>query len=216
MDIPEEWKKMIPAKDMTVSMLLKFQLPCQGSMACAPSTPASTLFSRQQPGEYEETLAQSKDIPSASYLTVLERLVRGVQKEGYHSIKGGFPGTAQGLRYPLWVVRYWSQMSYPIASKGGWTRSIIWLEGSGDKPRVEELISQLPWISPTTGRLGFSINDLFVLLSDEWLNDNHIDFFADLFGKKAAESTSKILITTLAFSRGMGGREQVSIWITQT
>lgn len=47
------------------------------------------------------------------------------------------------------------------------------------------------------------MDDLHLLLSDNWLNDNHVDFFASLFNNAASCAKPPILITGLPFSQAL-------------
>jgi len=53
------------------------------------------------------------------------------------------------------------------------------------------------------------MNDLCDLLSDDWLNDNHIDFFASFFNDIASNATLPILIAQLPFSRALQPFEEL-------
>ncbi|KAF9642282.1 hypothetical protein BDM02DRAFT_3133190 [Thelephora ganbajun] len=174
MGIPQKWKDQFPG-DITIQTLLQWPLPRQGSAKCDKDLPISAFFSYQEPGEYEETLGELQEIPSVSYITLLERMMKE-------------------------VIGYWRSMTHAITSKKAWVNSVEWLKDGGYlQPLVEEYLCHLPWTNPPSARLMFSMNDLPILLSDQWLSDTHIDFFATLFGSAATKNTPLILITTLAF-----------------
>lgn len=103
-----------------------------------------------------------------------------------------------------------SQIPSLIKSQAAWRESSTWLGDHYLASLVQECISHLPWIRPIEASFCFTINDLSPLLSDQWLSDEHIDFFASLFGKAASDGSLSIIITTLAFSRAIPGRPQVS------
>lgn len=211
MVIPKEWKCNIPTEDVTITALLELPLPRRGSVECPAELLISALFSKQEPSNYVEALQESQEIPSASYLKALRAMVQKVQDDGYISVIGGFPGTPMGPIYPLWVVQYWEHLSFPVSSKTSWTHSMAWLEGNSEAHLVKEFTSVLPWISPIAAGLDFSINDLSLLLSDEWLDDNHIKFFTSFFGRIATENALPILITTLACTSPITGESQACI-----
>ena len=103
-----------------------------------------------------------------------------------------------------------SQIPSLIKSQAAWRESSTWLGDHYLASLVQECISHLPWIRPIEASFCFTINDLSPLLSDQWLSDEHIDFLASLFGKAASDGSLSIIITTLAFSRAIPGRPQVS------
>lgn len=43
------------------------------------------------------------------------------------------------------------------------------------------------------------MDDIYLLLSDEWLNDNHINFFSSLLNNVASHAGLPILITSIPF-----------------
>ena len=211
------WETRIPKDDLTISELLRSNVPKLASMDCnlsKPLPPIHTLFAKQEPERFQEALLESVEIPSASYISILRKLVREAQKQGFHSVNSGIPGTVDGVRYPLWAVHYWEKMSFPAASKAAWADSVVWA-GAGHTC-LEEFISSMPWMSPVATNLPFSLNDLPILLSNEWLNDNHLDFFASHLNGVVNTTVLNILITTLPFSNFMNGRSQVSTMVAHT
>ena len=214
MEIPKEWKEQLPGMDLTIPMLLKFSLPRQGARNLQEPLPISALFSKETPDEHKKI---SNEIPPSSYIQNLRRTVEDAKALGYHSIKGGFPGTTKGSTYPLWMIHYWGHLSNAISSKGMWAHSIAWLSNCSYPPLVDEYINHLPWMKPPLSRLMFLMEDLSILLSDEWLNDSHIDFFATYFNQATTGTSPPILITPLSFSHSIKSLEQpqVSVYTAQ-
>lgn len=203
--------KQLPGTDITVLRLLRWIPPSQSSVSCQDTDTLPTLFSTEaSEGGYEEM----NEIPAYSYIKKLGEMVKDAQESGYCSIKGGFPGTTQGFRYPLQTIDYWKSMSRAITSRKGWVKSIAWLKNSSYPPLVDKYINNLPWMNPSSSQLAFLVDDLCILLSDRWFNDSHIDFFATCFNQAAAETSPPILITTLPFSRCVNSfnHSQVSIY----
>lgn len=211
MVIPQEWALQVPGEDLAVLKLLECPLPTQMTMDCDSGSSISALFSKQEPEGYEEILGKSMEIPSTAYLTILQRLIGEAQGQGYCSIRCHFPEITASLRYPLWVVRYWERLSSLIGSKEAWANCLAWLGDDEKKPMVMECISRLRWISPIAARFSFLIKDLCLLLSDEWLGDEHINFFVSCFEEVATKAALPILITNLTFPNYMLGRPQVRV-----
>jgi hypothetical protein len=200
MHIPEEWRRSLPEASLTIPGLLEWSLPKQDASKFQETLLVSDLFSKQAPGEFGEI---SNEIPSHSYIQRLGRIVEGAQTQGYNSIKGGFPGTTEGSTYPLWMIDFWRHLSHAISSKKKWSDSILWAKNKSCPQLVHKYINHIPWMKPLTSQLVFIMEDLSTLLSDQWFNDNHMDFFAMYFNKDATGVSPPILITSLSFSRSI-------------
>lgn len=198
MEIPKEWKEQLPKQDTSIPTLLQWSLPRQGSGGFPEELTISALFSEQGSGDEYNIL---DEIPPKSYIQRLRNWAEDAQNLGYHSVKGGIPGTTTGCLYPLWMIEYWGTMSLAIASKEMWADSMAWLSKSRSYPPVvDKCIKCLPWMKPLYSQLEFRVDDLSILLSDKWLSDEHINFFAHYFNQAADGISPPILIAPLCLS----------------
>ena len=209
--IPSNWAQHIPGDDVPIQVLLKWSPPEQCFTEYKNQGEISKLFSKELPKGYKDTLGEPGMVPHRTYLIALSQAKKEMEEQGYCSIKGGFPGTNKNTRYPLWVSLYWEKLDSAATSRAAWAKSMAWLKEMGEENTINKWISFLPWTKPTAVRLAFSMDDLAVLLSGEWLGSRHIDFFASHFQQVANEAAMPFLITSLSFSESMGGRSQVSI-----
>lgn len=69
--------------------------------------------------------------------------------------------------------------------------------------KFNHCIANLPWRKSVSSSLQFSMNDLFLLLSSQWLFDNHLEFFGSLANDTISRAKLPILITSLSFPHAL-------------
>jgi len=82
---------------MTIQYLLEWPLPKQGSDIYSQELPIPALFSCEKPWKYEKTLRALKEVPSASKIAAIGKLMEIAQGEGYCSVIGNSPSITEEL-----------------------------------------------------------------------------------------------------------------------
>ncbi|KAI0828201.1 hypothetical protein BC628DRAFT_1417790 [Trametes gibbosa] len=208
LEIPPEFAYLLPTSELSVLHLLDMELPHQPANCVAPR--ADGQFSFDPPNKDPSILAQ-REIPSPPFLAGLQKAFGQAWFSGAQSLKDY---RFKDSRLPLWALGYWSEASIIVAKKAVWHHAVSWLNGREALSRLGEsagraraCLGKLTW----RGRLhvGGSTADiqaLSTLLSDSWLNDDHIDILMaclSLQANKIPILAQSVAVLSLAFQRAI-------------
>ncbi|KAH9855569.1 hypothetical protein C2E23DRAFT_813848 [Lenzites betulinus] len=206
--LPPEYKHLIPAPQLSVLQLLAIELPHQPANCVAPR--ADRQFSFDPPNEDPGILAL-RPVPSPHFLAGLQKAFGQAWFSGALSL---VDYRFKNSRLPLWALGYWSEVSIAITKVAVWRAAVSWLNGRENLPGLEKdavrahtYLGQLAW----TGRLRIGggtadIQTLASLLSDSWLDDDHIDALMAHLSTRANTIpvlAQSVAVLSLAFQRAV-------------
>jgi Ulp1 protease family, C-terminal catalytic domain len=148
------------------------------------SSPANfDYFSFEKPNVSDATTLLTIPVPSKRILTPLVAQVSQKYLDGAESIALPFSKD----RVPLWMVKFWTTIVLELAPvQRKWASGISWLQQADLNPfqdvvlTVFQSLASLPWAGDISWEGGFDLirhskNSLPTYLSNDWLNDDHID-----------------------------------------
>ena len=175
--VPSALSSYIPSQKMSITDLLKAELPAQSSALVMHA--AAGAFSKEELNE-DLTCLKMRPIPLKDWLEQLDKEFGPAWFNGAWSIKD--------KRYkfsllPLGVLSYWKEMRLVIEKQSVWQAADEWLvrwgkggEQMEEADRAREMMSCLTW-GPDITVLGAGCpkQNLAVLLSDNWIDGETID-----------------------------------------
>jgi len=218
--IPTEHKHHFPPKNITVSELLKWDLPSQSS-AFIP-TKAETWFSQDPPrGRPDRFIA--RPMPNDAFLDKLIRLNRQAWLDGAQSFVDTRYNDGED-RGPLWLVEYWKEMNRIIKGRAKWKKCENWLAtGPNDRMHNADMtrtfdnargfLPTLGWDTPVSGlERGQTTLAFATLLGTDWIDDGIVQMMIEQLSESACMSatgsTSDILVAGIQFVQAL---EEASI-----
>lgn len=176
--IPLQYRSLVPNPKGSVLYLLSADLPHRPSALTLKNT--SHAFSDDPPNETLTTLT-TRPIPHPEFISKLQSQFGQAWFSGAQSIKDE---QYKHSRLPFYAIEYWMQMAQVLDRKAAWIGAESWLgtwEAKDDALLLEALkvrlsFSLLAWglwlkaLGTDTGA-----ETLAILLSDAWLNDEHIN-----------------------------------------
>ncbi|CDO76140.1 hypothetical protein BN946_scf185027.g3 [Trametes cinnabarina] len=175
--IPTEHSTLLPSKNLSVLELLKRALLTKSSLLVIQE--AERLFSFDAPTNGLEALT-SRPLPPDDFVRKLQKAFGQAWFSGALSV---VDGRFKSSRLPLSALTYWTEMGLIVDKKATWKRALEWLtrwERSPDFLKEADharlLMGSLSW-STRIQALGSdtSAENLALLLSDEWLDDELIN-----------------------------------------
>ena len=201
---PDAHQYLLPHQDMSVMEFMKFRVPM---------IQLSTSFTK--PEQYFVTGAPNNiDLDNIRHLpmppqSVIESLARSmpVPVAQYQSIQCPHVSTAEGMKYPLWIIQYWVELIPIRRIRQRWLIADESLQKQS-KPchgisatdlglirNVYSALSCIPWNRDIQG-FSASVGTEFLAAyaTTEWLNDEHITHMLDLLrGDVIREGLSQIV-----------------------
>ncbi|PPR03038.1 hypothetical protein CVT26_004573 [Gymnopilus dilepis] len=202
MEIPLPFRlELLPSPDLSVSQFLAYRLPNQLQEALTSTT---SFWSNQEVDVPETELLSSLrkfPIPSSALSEALQDPPTHVKSLLYAHLT---PSDSAARRYPLWVARYWYEVTHlQRFAKGPWVKAEAWLTSNRNSYRspdrrylcesVQRLLLSVPWAGLVQG---FSNAEprvaLATYLSNSWLTTTHIDQQLDLLRRHLFRHESTI------------------------
>ena len=185
---PDAHQYLLPHQDMSVMEFIKFKVPM-----IQPST------SFTKPEQYFLTGApNTNDLNDIQHLpmpphSVIESLAKSMPVAKYQSIQCPHVSTAEGVQYPLWIIRYWVELISLRNIRQKWLKADKSLQKQS-KPRkgipatdhglirnVYSALSCIPWNRNIQGfSASVGTEYLAAYATTEWLKDEHITQMLDL------------------------------------
>ncbi|KAF7970334.1 hypothetical protein HWV62_24362 [Athelia sp. TMB] len=185
----EQWR--FPSRDITVLDLLRTRTPIRSS--ALNTTKPEAWFSNDPPNIDSEALFTHK-IPSEGYLKKLEGMAGQMWLDGAQSIVDPRVNDGRG-RLPLWVLRFWKQMSDVSQTKADWARCERYLSvaSPGSSAAVTEAfanasacLEQLGWNTPMLGLDNLqTTRELTRVIGDGWICTGIIQMMAEHLSARA-------------------------------
>ncbi|TBU21591.1 hypothetical protein BD311DRAFT_743520 [Dichomitus squalens] len=175
--IPPEYQDLLPDPDTSVLALLCANLPPRPSALTSQN--ASHAFTDDPPNETLQKLFD-RPVPPPNYIGKLQKEFGQAWFSGAQSI---IDGRYKDSRLPFYAIEYWTQMSHILDKRMTWLRAESWLntwEAKDDAllaeaPTARTSFSVLAWGSRLQLRaVDTGAETLASLLSDDWLNDEHL------------------------------------------
>ena len=175
--VPHIYSSYIPSQNMSITDLLKAELPAQSSALIVHA--AAGAFSKEDPNE-DLTCLKTRPIPPKDWLTKLEKEFGQAWFDGARSITDK---RYKFSRLPLCVLSYWKEMRIVVEKRSVWQAADEWLARWGkngeqleEADRAREMMSCLTWgLDITALGAGCHKENLTVLLSDNWIDSETID-----------------------------------------
>ena len=207
--IPQKHKRLLPDPNLSVLGLLAAELPPRPSAVTHQE--ASRAFSFDPPTEDLPAIS-ARPLPHPQFVQKLQKAFGQAWFSGALSV---VDGRYKDSRLPLYVITYWMEMTLIYDKRGRWSQADAWLrryEGSDDA-----LVEQGTLVRVSMGNLAWGLrlkaleadtgaDTLAGLLSDQWLNDEHINMlFEELYSRVRLDASlgKKIVVFPLTFQAVM-------------
>lgn len=181
--VPDRFQNIEPAKDLHILSFLEIKLPKEAK-CCSPRV-VETCFTNETPEEDEKLqILETLAIPSGNWLDAMEQAIYDEWIKGKKSII--YP-RSEGLRLPLWVLRFWRNINRAVSKQREWAVAVGWLnsliknrttnKNSERAAQVLATLEHLVWTQywHAIGG-GVSVTGLASLLAkNSWLTTDHIN-----------------------------------------
>jgi hypothetical protein len=203
--IPAAYAAFIPDARLSISDLLKANLPVQSSALI--TTAASRAFCKDEPNEDLACLAV-RHIPPRTWLQQLEVAFGQAWFDGARSIQDE---RFKSSRLPLWVVSFWKGMADALEKRSAWQAAAEWVDRWGKEKEllreadcVREMMTSLSWgVKVSALGADFPKEQFTRLLSDNWIDGEIIDmmmFELSTRAKLDPELSKTTMVATLNLS----------------
>ncbi|OJT07821.1 hypothetical protein TRAPUB_1281 [Trametes pubescens] len=217
LSIPEKHASLLPATSLSVLDLLALKLQAQPSNYVTPE--AERAFSFEDPNDDLPALSKRR-IPPDAFLRKLHKAFGPAWFNGAQSIVDtGFKQS----RVPPYALTYWSEMSIILVKKATWQRAEGWLTRWEREPGFLEeadhariLMGSLAWDAQIQA-LGSdtSAENLAGLLSEDWLDDEHINMLLqEVYSRARLDPTlsRKVAVLPLVLQQVISNARMRSNW----
>ncbi len=203
--IPAPHTTLLPDPRVSVLGLLASELPPRPS--AITHADASRSFSFDPPTEDLPALTD-RPLPHPQFI---QKLQKEFGKAWFSGALSVVDGRFKNSRLPLYVITYWTEMTLIYDKRVEWARADVWLrryEGRDDAlveegTRVRMAMGALAWGLRLRGlEADTGAETLAGLLSDEWLNDEHINMlFEELYTRVRLDGVlgKTVVVFSLAF-----------------
>jgi hypothetical protein len=205
MAIPAAYAVFIPDARLSISDLLRANLPVQSSALI--TTAARRAFCKDEPNEDLACLAV-RHIPPRTWLQQLEAAFGQAWFDGARSIRDE---RFKSSRLPLWVVSFWKGMADALEKRSAWQAAAEWVDRWGKEKEllheadcVRAMMTLLSWgVKVSALGADFPKEQFTRLLSDNWIDGEIIDmmmFELSARAKLDPELSKTTMVATLNLS----------------
>jgi hypothetical protein len=188
---PDAHQYLLPHPDMSVMEFLKFRMPM--IQPSTSFTKPEQYFLAEAPNTIDLQVIQCLPMPPHSVVESLARSMAVGAVTQYQSIQCPHVSTAEGVKYPLWIVQYWVELISIRSIHLKWLKADESLQKQSKPhhgipapdPRlirdVYNALSCIPWNRHIQGfSTSVGTEYLTTYATTEWLNDEHITHMLDL------------------------------------
>lgn len=207
--IPQKHQRLLPDPKLSVLGLLAAELPLRPSAVTHQE--ASRAFSFDPPTE-DLPAIRTRPLPHPQFVQKLQKAFGQAWFSGALSI---VDGRFKDSRLPLYVITYWMEMTFIYEKKACWLQADVWLRRY--EGRDDALVQEGELVRVSMGSLAWGLrlkaleadtgaDTLAGLLSDQWLNDEHINMlFEELYSRVRLNTSlrKKAVVFPLTFQAVM-------------
>ncbi|KAF9034205.1 hypothetical protein BDZ89DRAFT_1111113 [Hymenopellis radicata] len=218
--LPWNARLLFPGPHLTPKQFTRFPLP---PLSSAFITTKEWLWFSTDAPITDVSVLMRRPVPSDDYLTKLDRAFGQKWFDGAKSIVD--PRYNDGReRFPLWVLAFWREMNQVAKKQRQWRESLQYLDCLKKKcsdetaramldavTRVELRLEDIGWNQPLAyTSTTVTTLDLAVLLSSEWLSDDHINMMTEYLTNELRKKppirdgkAAKIIIAAVEFGNAI-------------
>ncbi|KAJ7926328.1 hypothetical protein B0H13DRAFT_2313655 [Mycena leptocephala] len=172
--IPDSVAKKLPSKTMSISQLLRHDLPPTTDGVDSMDIDLE-FFDATEPTKDIEEILPFLAIPTRTVLDTIEKGLGQAWFDGQKSIRTWIN---PGIAYPFWGLTYWGEILDACESKNTWLRAEAWVNRRGKTPEeaeqkltIQGLWSVLGWHGSLAAFGDMQVIRLAALFSKEYLTD---------------------------------------------
>ncbi|KAJ6487065.1 hypothetical protein DFH09DRAFT_1457048 [Mycena vulgaris] len=194
--IPPSFTNNLPAETLSIAELLLFELPPTADPDFSPMDDGTEWFSNEMASSDIEALIPFLPVPNHDILTHLLNNFGQAWFDGRKTVRTWINPE---IKFPFWVLEYWTKVLAAAAAKGRWILAASWIDSTGktmEKLRVKRTIKALwkriAWDGNLPGFASIPVVDLAKFFSQDYLAGNLVDAMMDLLSIRLTESAGPI------------------------